>query len=353
MIKTSNVVFAVVASLAASLTAGCLDAETTDDDLLSEETATADDGGKADAISTVSTFFTARRDTRRCVSPLCGGIWVKRLNQAETKCVDGVWRSECYVPAANYAALDATENEMVYLNDRLAGGAMIVRATLANKTYQSFGNLGVLKVTEAWDAATSGAPTGTFYAASDSGIRCITTPCASIHLAKLNTTTSGNITDLNLTTVSNVSDEAITRAWTQLSEGRILVAGSLASGAGGAVKLTASQFYLEWQRKLEIAGDWSYQRTSTSARYNYTFTGEGTFTSYQQPACAFANPPCLVKIALLEGTYTIARDGSSVALVYTSALRQGETATFTVQGEGTAAKLVGRDFGANLTLKRN
>ena len=34
-------------------------------------------------------FIVTRRDIRRCISPICGGYFVKRVNQATTVCADG------------------------------------------------------------------------------------------------------------------------------------------------------------------------------------------------------------------------------------------------------------------------
>jgi len=44
-----------------------------------------------------SNFYSVRPDYRRCVSPLCGGYFVKRVNQSRTRCVNGRLMSECYV----------------------------------------------------------------------------------------------------------------------------------------------------------------------------------------------------------------------------------------------------------------
>ncbi len=196
----------------------------------------------ADSLATTSTYFIARRDFRRCVSPLCGGLYVKRLNQASTTCNDGVSRSECYVPGIAVGRITADADEKSYLEARVASGFAIVRGTIAAKNYAGYGNLGVLKVTEAWDGATDAAPSGRAYLVNDSGIRCATTPCMSFHTAALNTTTSGNITDLVLENVVNVSQEAIDGAYEDLATGKILVAGTT-TASRGRVTLQALAFY--------------------------------------------------------------------------------------------------------------
>jgi hypothetical protein len=44
-----------------------------------------------------SDFFTIREDLRKCASPMCGGYFVKRVNQPTTLCANGRNMSECYV----------------------------------------------------------------------------------------------------------------------------------------------------------------------------------------------------------------------------------------------------------------
>ncbi len=349
-IQSNQLVYALIASLAASMATGCVDDSISDDDALAAaegDDLAADD--KADGIGTVSTYFMARRDFRECLSPRCGGIWVKRVNQATTRCVDGANRSECYVPTATFSALNATVNETSYLADRLAGGALVVRGSIAPKNYNGFGNLGVLKVTEAWDSATGSAPTGTFFAVRDSGIRCVQLPCPTLRTANLNSTTSANITDLFLDGVEHVSTTAVENAMNDAFTSKILVTGNITAQRGSVV-LRATQFFVAFARKLELVGEWRYRRSSSSSQFVYQFNADNTFTSFERPACAFQTPPCLAKIPAFEGTYSLAEDGTSLHLVYTTASRLGATADFVAQGKGTATKLVGRDNGVSLSL---
>ena len=70
--------FAFLVAGFASLFVGC-----GNDDSSFDDTQAATDG-KADGIDTASTYYSARPDTRRCVAPLCGGWWVKRVNRSST-----------------------------------------------------------------------------------------------------------------------------------------------------------------------------------------------------------------------------------------------------------------------------
>jgi hypothetical protein len=42
-------------------------------------------------------YYTIRRDLRRCISPLCGGWFISRVNKKQTRCADGSRANECYV----------------------------------------------------------------------------------------------------------------------------------------------------------------------------------------------------------------------------------------------------------------
>jgi hypothetical protein len=88
-------------------------------------------------------YFSIRRDARACVSPLCGGFFVSELNVSATVCADNSTRSECYVA------------ELVSDNPRISGNAnqlgnALVKGKILSKTFEGFGNLGQISVSEAW-----------------------------------------------------------------------------------------------------------------------------------------------------------------------------------------------------------
>jgi hypothetical protein len=53
-------------------------------------------------------YYTVRRDFRKCVSPICGGYFIKQVNLKATPCVDGVFREECYVSAIDWRSSEVT-----------------------------------------------------------------------------------------------------------------------------------------------------------------------------------------------------------------------------------------------------
>lgn len=192
------------------------------------------------------TFYSVRQDYRRCVSPLCGGLWVSRVNRANTKCADGTWASECYVAEADLSALALPEPQNSDLQSVVRGGRVILRGDIVKRKFSGFGKLGVFEASEVWEPATSAEPNGKFFRVTNTGVRCITSPCPSFHEAKLNSSVERNLASIDLGQIG-ASDEAINDAYeaTTTQDG-ILVAGThyTVKGPAGKMKgLEAAQFY--------------------------------------------------------------------------------------------------------------
>ncbi len=205
---------------------GCA-AETNATDEESEaEAALADGAGKEDALSSTSTYYAIRRDTRKCLYPMCGGYWAQRLNRAKAICADGSSAESCYVAELDQSALKIAS----------ADGASILRGKIAKQQING-SSFGVFKATEAWRAATEAAPTGLFYRVDDSGIFCVKAPCPSLHRAKLNSILGGNFDELDLTP-SGATQDQIDEAMNAIFRSAVLIAGRRSGG-----KITASQLY--------------------------------------------------------------------------------------------------------------
>ncbi|BAZ52273.1 hypothetical protein NIES4103_49330 [Nostoc sp. NIES-4103] len=130
-------------------------------------------------------YYTVRRDFRKCVSPICGGFFIKQNNLKATPCIDGVFRKECYVSAIDWSSLKLAPDELEKIeNDN--GSRLILRGNIVPVEFPGFGEFGNLKVKEAFIAATDSQPKGTFVVLKDNGIVCITTPCFSTDKLVLN-----------------------------------------------------------------------------------------------------------------------------------------------------------------------
>jgi hypothetical protein len=134
-----------------------------------------------------STFYRVRADMRRCMSPLCGGYFVKRVNMPMTRCANGRFMPECYVAEIDWNG--EPETDVAHA---------LVRGNIVAKRFARFGNLGQLRVNDLWVTLSDSQPSGTYYLVRDRGIRCITFPCATHHEAKLNSSFSRSIAGVKL-----------------------------------------------------------------------------------------------------------------------------------------------------------
>ena len=186
-----------------------------------------------------SNFYTFRPDMRRCASPMCGGYFVKRVNQSVTKCANGRAMSECYVVSIDWNGSAEVESKRALVRGTLTVGG------------DRKGKYGVLKVTEAWQAVNSAEPNGEYFRVRDMNIRCIAAPCESHRGWRLNTNFERVIAGVNLP--SEEQTEKLSRA--MKSEQGVLVTGSLADVSGPARRsktLNASRVYLRANTSLAL-----------------------------------------------------------------------------------------------------
>ena len=182
-----------------------------------------------------ATFYTFRRDLRRCASPQCGGYFIKAVNQSRTRCANNRYQPECYVANIEWGGQDEPANDKALLRGTLRSGG------------NRWGRLGVLRVSEVWEAASPNQPSGAFFRVRDRGIRCIAAPCPTHHEVRLNSTTNRNVAGVDLAG-AGAPDNALGDANAAMTapEG-IIVSGTHApvtGPAGRSQMLKATQFYL-------------------------------------------------------------------------------------------------------------
>jgi hypothetical protein len=183
-----------------------------------------------------STFYSVRRDLRRCASPLCGGYFARRVNLSSTRCANGRYMRECYVAEIDWNG--QPENDR---NDILVRGAIIA------KRFGRFGNLGELRVNESWSSMGANRSVGTFYLVRDRGVRCITHPCPTHHEAKLNSSFSRNIAGVNLEAAALGENNAAVVYEAMTGPHGVIIVGNdvVVTGPGGrSFELRATQVYV-------------------------------------------------------------------------------------------------------------
>lgn len=181
-------------------------------------------------------IYVVRPDPRLCPSPLCGGYWLSRANHARTRCHDGLLRQRCYVAIAlgevsRRPLTDLPENSLV-------------RAVLGPWTLEGLGDVGAVGVAEIWKPVGSASPTGGFFRARDTGIRCVRAPCFSIRARRVNRASRTTVSELDLQPARPTPDE-LARAQAALAtpEG-VFVSGRVDRTAENGRLLRASQVFL-------------------------------------------------------------------------------------------------------------
>lgn len=180
-------------------------------------------------------YFTFRPDLRKCLSPLCGGVFVKAVNRALTRCADGSLQDECYVATvSNTAGIDIDT-------------AALLQGVIRPKSYGEFGNLGVFKLNAAYRAATTTVGSELFVGLENNGIVCVTTPCFSFDQYVLNKHKIRAVSGVDLSQVG-ASQQDLDEATAIIGNGGVLPAAGVNRQTeeltGMGVTFIANQFYL-------------------------------------------------------------------------------------------------------------
>lgn len=188
-------------------------------------------------------YYVARADPRLCPSPMCGGIWVDRVNTDRTVCGDGARQEECYAAAADLRQIRVDGKGRVLLQRLVTEGRAVVRGKLVRGLVEGFPELDTLVVSEVWAASSSLARArGTFFRLRDNGVRCVTTPCHSVRAARLNAGGHVDVSDLDLSR-SGASPLERRRALDTLATTGLVVAGHIVRDGPGRTAV-AYQFYV-------------------------------------------------------------------------------------------------------------
>jgi uncharacterized protein DUF6748/Kazal-type serine protease inhibitor-like protein len=220
-------------ALAGLAPAACVGEETIDQ---TTDLATATEGS-------TGYFIMTRQDTRKCAYPHCGGVFVKLVNKGKTYCADGSKASECHAVDMDLSALGLGEDEGYAYQALFNQGFGLVHAKLTRVQTEA-GYANTLVVDEAWAGQALSEPGSDFYTVKNTGVKCITYPCATFHEQKLNSTSERDLSSLDLA-ASGAGEDAIAAGYEQAIEG-LLVAGNhvTENGPAGKMKaLVATEFY--------------------------------------------------------------------------------------------------------------
>ena len=137
-----------------------------------------------DAALPTEVYYSVTRDMRKCVAPLCGGYYLHAVNLPKTTCADGTKvKSEdgCYVATIDWQGME------------LANGGL-VHGDFRKEEYGGYGTWDTLVADSVYNPIFEQEHESYFRynLIRDTGIRCITTPCPSQEIAKLNTNDAWN-----------------------------------------------------------------------------------------------------------------------------------------------------------------
>ena len=213
-------------------------------------------------------FYVARPDFRKCVSPLCGGYFVKSVNNKRTQCADGTQQNECYVAELNLPVGTAVEQLL------RSSTPLFLVGIIEDKKFEGFGNLGVFNAKGAFESATDESAVGTFYGAENNGIMCITSPCFSYDLAVLNRMRETPVSRINFDKV-NADAEKIDEAQQLLANGEVLYASGRTykykGFAGTGVEFIVQQFYLPIETDVKCEEGYSFSGGACKTPYGCTY----------------------------------------------------------------------------------
>jgi hypothetical protein len=211
--------------------AGCASSADAQDELAGEAASSEALVSADSAVDGAYTYFGITADLRKCPSPLCGGWFLARVNQATTTCHDGRRAATCYTPVLDWSDANLSAAQQAKLLDassKEAGSGdvyAVVRGQFARTNSTSQPRTGRFVISEAWIAEGTGVPDGTFVRVKDNGLRCFAAPCPSVTETTLNMSRTTDIAAVDFTPAGLTEREVEGCLQDMTTPGGILVAG--------------------------------------------------------------------------------------------------------------------------------
>ena len=190
--------------------------------------------------SSVRSYVVLRRDTRRCVSPMCGGYWAHDVNRATV--------NEQYINALDFSRSDLLMPEDQDDVTSAADFEVVLYGKLGPA--ESRFNTRPFIVSSAWRGMPGvkfTEPADALYRVESFNVQCITAPCPSLRASKLHSAGKLLFHDLD---VARAAMPLVDQNWLtfRVTDRDALVAGRFVDGAqvgvGREKVLDASQVFL-------------------------------------------------------------------------------------------------------------
>ncbi|MCU0699614.1 MAG: hypothetical protein MUC96_24155 [Myxococcaceae bacterium] len=162
--------------------------------------ATAEETGELSTRS--NSYIVFRRDYRRCISPMCGGYWVRDVNRKTLR--------EEYVSGFDFTPSGLTEETQAKVTDAREG-EVVLRGRLG--PLETRFNTRTFLVAEAFRGmpGVTVASTDTFYTVEGAPeIRCITAPCPDLRAKRIHSSATTPFHDVDVARAAKVN---VDRAW--------------------------------------------------------------------------------------------------------------------------------------------
>jgi hypothetical protein len=184
----------------AGLLAGCGVSDVEVTEAPSATDATAEETGE---LSTrTNSYIVFRRDYRRCVSPMCGGYWVRDVNRKTLR--------EAYVSGFDFTPSGLTEETQGKVTEAREG-EVVLRGKLG--PLETRFNTRTFLVAEAFRGmpGVTVASTDTFYTVERAPeIRCITAPCPDLRARRIHSSATSLFHEVD---VARASKPMVDRVW--------------------------------------------------------------------------------------------------------------------------------------------
>jgi hypothetical protein len=192
-------------------------------------------------------FRVTQIDPRLCPSPICGGVFVERVNRPKTLCADEMYAKECHAAIVDFSALGLSPEEESALHADFAAKRALARGALVLADPGAGIEVPTLVVTDAWRGVSGTQRSwGRYWGVASSGIVCITHPCPTLFGFKLNGKRVGWLHGLDLDP-SGASAAEIAAAFDAVQNGPGLIAfgriSTITGPAGKGKEFRASEFY--------------------------------------------------------------------------------------------------------------
>lgn len=196
-----------------------------------------------------STYYTARRDVRRCAAPQCGGFFISAVNQEKTTCADGTTAEECYVADLQFSSLLRLAGVEGVVREAIGLERETTRAVLYGDLFPGASGLGTLSLRFAWVALETAELKGSFYRVWHNGVVCVAAPCPSFDQEYLNAGTARTFHEVHLREIPGAGRDEFDSGTALFSTlGMILTGQNVViedyGPAGDAIILRANQGFL-------------------------------------------------------------------------------------------------------------